>query len=39
MRRVSPALFIVLLLAASASAETASQVFKQVSPSVVVVLT
>ena len=40
MRRVSPALFIVpLLLAASAGAETASQVFKQVSPSVVVVLT
>ena len=41
MRRVSPAWFIVplLLLAASASAETASQVFKQASPSVVVVLT
>ena len=40
MRRVGPALFIVpLLLAASASAETASQVFQQVSPSVVVVLT
>ena len=40
MRRVSPALFIVsLLLAASAGAETASQVFQQVSPSVVVVLT
>ena len=40
MRRVGPTLFIVpLLLAASASAETASQVFKQVSPSVVVVLT
>ena len=40
MRRVNPALFIVpLLLAASASAETASQVFQQVSPSVVVVLT
>ena len=40
MRRVSPAWFIVsLLLAAPASAETASQVFKQVSPSVVVVLT
>ena len=40
MRRVSPAWFIVsLLLAASAGAETASQVFKQVSPSVVVVLT
>ena len=40
MRKVSPALFIVpLLLAASASAETASQVFKQASPSVVVVLT
>ena len=40
MRRVGPALFIVpLLLAASAGAETASQVFQQVSPSVVVVLT
>ena len=40
MRRVSPAWFIVsLLLAAPASAETASQMFKQVSPSVVVVLT
>ena len=40
MRRVSPALFIVpLLLAAPAGAETASQVFRQVSPSVVVVLT
>ncbi len=40
MRRVSPALFIVpLLLAAPAGAETASQVFQQVSPSVVVVLT
>lgn len=40
MRRVSPAWFIVpLLLATSASAETASQVFQQVSPSVVVVLT
>ena len=40
MRRVGPALFIVpLLLAASAGAETASQVFRQVSPSVVVVLT
>ena len=40
MRRVSPAWFIVsLLLAAPASAETASQVFQQVSPSVVVVLT
>lgn len=40
MRRGIPALFIVpLLLATSASAETASQVFQQVSPSVVVVLT
>ena len=40
MRRVSPAWFIVpLLLAAAAGAETASQVFQQVSPSVVVVLT
>ncbi len=40
MRRVSPALFIVpLLLVAPAGAETASQVFQQVSPSVVVVLT
>ena len=40
MRRVSPAWFIVpLLLAAPAGAETASQVFQQVSPSVVVVLT
>ncbi len=33
MRKVSPAWFIVsLLLAASASAETASQVFQQASP-------
>ena len=40
MRRVGPALFIVsLLLAAPAGAETASQVFQQVSPGVVVVLT
>ncbi len=40
MRRGIPALFVVsLLLAASAGAETASQVFQQVSPSVVVVLT
>ena len=40
MRREIPALFVVsLLLAAPAGAETASQVFQQVSPSVVVVLT
>lgn len=40
MRRGIPSLFIVpLLLATSAGAETASQVFRQVSPSVVVVLT
>ena len=40
MRRGIPALFVVsLLLATSAGAETASQVFQQVSPSVVVVLT
>ena len=39
MRRGIPALFVVLLLAEPAGAETASQVFQQVSPSVVVVLT
>ncbi len=40
MRWVSPAWFIVpLLLVAPAGAETASQVFQQASPSVVVVLT
>lgn len=40
MRRANIALFILMpLLAAPAAAETASQVFRQVSPSVVVVLT